>query len=331
MSIVEPRRENLPVAKIRNAGRDLPLQEFLREVVEVLCGTREQGFRYEKQLRLCQFKLWLLGYGVHWRALRQGGMIYAAAMISKKMRLLSKKRPDDLQGALLQRTLNDPSYRHLFDSVFLHPHTLYDLSECSSFETVRDYVTAHKRHVRDLNELTHWRLRIASTRGLTTALNKAYNAYEAVRVWENEENVRRGIKRDEEAQKLSSATLKGLHEKLESREPFLFAAFRYFPEIAKISPNRVQMLKLLDMQAKDEELFRNYFGCCQSVLSLLQIETPSAAIIKSWCGAEPVALDDVLPIPEDHQDWLGVKEAKRRSPESTAKTVRQQPSSLNLG
>jgi hypothetical protein len=101
MAVVERRREEPAFAKIRNAGRDLPLQEFLREVVEVLCGTREPVLRYEKQLRLCQFKFWLLGHGVHWRALRQGGMIYAAAIISRKMLLLSKKHPDEPQSSLL--------------------------------------------------------------------------------------------------------------------------------------------------------------------------------------------------------------------------------------
>jgi hypothetical protein len=85
------------------------------------------------------------------------------------------------------------------------------------------------------------------------------------------------------------------------------------------------MLALLDIQVKDAEIFRNYFGRCQSVLSLLRIKNLSAGTLKSWTGVDNVPLDDVVPIPEKDHDWLGVKESKRRSAEQTAKALRQRP------
>jgi hypothetical protein len=325
MALAEPGREGPGATNSKKPVRDLSLQEFLRAVVEVLCETRKPEFRYEKQLRLCQFKVWLLSYGSHWKSVRRGGMIYAAAMIGRKMRWLRKKYPDELQGPLLKRTMTISDYRCLFDSVFIYPDTLYNLSECPSFESFCDDVISNKKHIQDLNELTHWRLKIAVTRGLTTALNKAYNAYDAKRAREDEENKKRGIIPDKEKRKLSKHTISNEHEFRGSREPFLFVAYNSVPGICEVASTPTKMLALLDKQVEDPELFRNYFGRCQSVLSFLQIDTPSAGTLQSWSGAERVPLDDVLPIPEEEQDWLGVKESQRRSAKQTAKALRQSP------
>jgi hypothetical protein len=45
---------------VEELGSDLSFEEFFRNMVEVLCGKREPLFRYERELRLCQLKIWLL-------------------------------------------------------------------------------------------------------------------------------------------------------------------------------------------------------------------------------------------------------------------------------
>ncbi len=309
-------------SNVKRPVRDLSLQEFLRKCVEVLCSTREPEFRYERQLRLCQFKVWLLAHGSDRDSVRNGSMSYAAAMISRKMRWLRRKYPDEVQSSLLERALKNSDYRFLFNFAFIHPRTLYNLSDISPFSAIFNDVMANERHIRDLNELTLWRLRIAKTEGLRTALNKAYNAYDAIRAQELEE---RGGKRDKEKDKLSKGTIKNEHEIRESREPFLFVAYSSVPEIAEFKPKWPEMLKLLDSQASNTELFRNYFGRCQTVLSLLEIDDPSAGTLKAWSGAERIPLDDVLPIPKSEHGWLGVTESQRRSADETVRAIRQRP------
>jgi hypothetical protein len=327
MTPSEQDRKEPGAANVKELIGEFSLEHFLGKSIGVLCGTREPDFAYEKQLRLFQFKAWLLTAGSDAIIVRTAGMTYAAAMIARRMGWLRKKYPEDKQSSLLIRALRNSGYRSLYDSTFVSPRTVYNLTDGPSFAVLWKNVNKKQKHIRNLNELTFWRLRIAATEELSCALSNAYNAYDAVRAYEAEENLQRGIKLDPKDRKYSSATVKTTHEGRESREPFLFTSFRYTQEITELSSNVVDMLKLLDKQVKDSKLFRDYFGRCQTVVSLLDIKSLSAGTLKSWSGVNRIQLDDILPISEEDQNWLGVKDEERRSVEETAKSVRQRPSS----
>jgi hypothetical protein len=97
------------------------------------------------------------------------------------------------------------------------------------------------------------------------------------------------------------------------------------PDILEITPNAIKMLRLLDEQAKQTELFRDYFARCQTALDLLQEKNPFGATLRGWSGVDPIPLEDVEPITEREQDALGLYPEGRRSAETSKRAKRQKP------
>jgi hypothetical protein len=120
--------------------------------------------------------------------------------------------------------------------------------------------------------------------------------------------------------------LKEFHKARARREAFLFVATTACPELLEITPNAVKMLRLLNEQAKQTELFRGYFARCQTALDLLLEKNPSGATLRGWSGVDPIPLDDVEPITEREQDALGLYPEGRRSAKTTKRANRQKPS-----
>ena len=119
--------------------------------------------------------------------------------------------------------------------------------------------------------------------------------------------------------------LKRFHKARARREAFLFVATTACPNIIEITPNPAKMLRLLDHQAKQTELFKGYFARCQTALELLQEKNPAAATLRGWSGVDPIPLDDVEPITEQERDSLGLYPEGRRSAETTTRAKRQKP------
>jgi hypothetical protein len=148
-------------------------------MVEVLCGRRDPGFQYERELRLCQLKLWLLQDDPYFKSIRDAAMIFVAAMLSKKMDVLRKQNSEDPPVSILQRILKSSEYRTLFNFGFVRPRTLYSLTLDLSFQHIDEMVKREADKRRCLNQLTHWRLRLAKTSGYKATLTAGLDAYEA--------------------------------------------------------------------------------------------------------------------------------------------------------
>jgi hypothetical protein len=160
---------------------DLSFEEFFRNMVEVLCGKRDPLFRYEKELRLCQLKIWLLQDDPDFISIRDAALIFAAAMISKQIVILHKKNPEDLPYSILQQVLRSSEYRTLFNFGFVTPCTLYSLTLNLSFQHINEMANEDADKRRCLNQLTYWRLRLAKTDGFKAGVKAGIDAYEAAR------------------------------------------------------------------------------------------------------------------------------------------------------
>jgi hypothetical protein len=162
-------------------GSDLSFEEFFRNMVEVLCGKRDPLFRYERELRLCQLKIWLLKDDPDFKSVQGATLIFAAALISRRMVVLRKKNLEGLPSAILLRILKNSAYRNLFDFGFIAPRTLYSLALNLSFHDINEMAHTDADKRRCLNELTQWRLRLAKTDGFKAGVKAGIDAYEAAR------------------------------------------------------------------------------------------------------------------------------------------------------
>jgi hypothetical protein len=113
---------------------DASFEEFFRHMVEVLCGKRDPLFRYERELRLCQLKVWLLEDDDDLKSVQNATMIFAAALISRRMIVLRNKN-EGLPSSVFKRVLRNSGYRTLFNFGFVAPGTLYSLTRILSFSS----------------------------------------------------------------------------------------------------------------------------------------------------------------------------------------------------
>jgi hypothetical protein len=305
---------------------DPSLEEFLRKSVELLCGRRKVEFQYEKELRLCQFKVWLLEDDKDLNSIRDGGMIFAAMAVSAKMRDMRAKHIGSSPSAILESVLKVPAFRLLFDYGFADPKTLYDLSKKLPVALIHDSALESASDVSSLNMLTLWRLRIAKTVGLTTSLAKGVKAHmTAIEDAAEEEGKAASVKGKRKDKVLRDTRIREIHRDRVNREAFLYVASGYCPEILDFPRRPGEVLTVLTRQAKEAELFQKYFALCQSALGLLEVKSPSAATLGGWSGVPALPLDDVAAIPDEDQDRLGLKAMERRPAEETKRSRRQTP------
>lgn len=287
---------------------DTSFDEWLRHTVEVLCAERPPLFRFESELRLCQLKAWLLDDAKDLISVRRTAMTFAAAMIARRM---ARIRPTHLPPNIrLIIAVSDANYGCLLNFAFPPPRHLYSLYTTYSFKQVSDWAAEDAHKIRCLNDLTRWRLRLARTEGFRPTLKAGLDAYEDAR---------------DPAKDYARSKLKEFHTGRARREAFLFVATTACPDIIELAPNAPKMLRLLNEQAKQTELFRGYFARCQTALDLLQIENPSAATLRGWSGVDAIPLSEILPITKEEQESLGLYPEGRRSAKTTKRAKRQKP------
>jgi hypothetical protein len=287
---------------------DTSFDEWLRNTVELLCAKRAPLFRFERELRLCQLKVWLLDVGDDLISVRRTAMTFTAAIIGRMMARIRQKRPHHSPGVRLMTALS--GHMMLFNFTFHPPLHLYSLYKTYSFTAVSNKAAKDAEKIRCLNEVTGWRLRLAKTAGLKQTLTAGLDAYDAART---------------PAKDYGKNKLKRFHKARARREAFLFVATTTCPQILEIMPSFPKMLRLLNEQAKQTELFKGYFARCQTALELLQIENPSAATLRGWSGVDPIPLDDVEAITEDEQETLGLYPEQPRPAKTTRRAKRQKP------
>ncbi len=300
---------------------DRSFEEWLRHTVELLCAKRASLFRFERELRLYQLKAWLLGAGNDLSAVRRTAMTFTAAIIGRMMARIRPKRPHHSPGVRLITALSDQMM--LFDFAFPPPRSLYALYESYSFKQLFDRAAEDAKDINCLNELTRWRLRLAKTEGLKPTLNTGLFAYKAARKAAG--SLPKDAPDKKRHKKHARTTVSRVHRARARREAFLFVATTACPYILEITPSAVKMLRLLEEQAKQTELFKGYFARCQTALELLQEKNPSAATLRGWSGVDAIPLDDVEPIAEQERESLGLYPEGRRSAETTKRAKRQKP------
>jgi hypothetical protein len=170
---------------------------------------------------------------------------------------------------------------------------------------------------RCLNQLTYWRLRLAKTDGFKAGVKAGIDAYEAAR------SVATGTGLTPPTKTIGRTILKKVRRERDRREAFLLVADMIFPVISEFTGSRVKMLKMLSNQANQPELFRNYFGRCQTALEALGTDNPSAATLRAWSGVDALPMDDIRPLTEKERESLGIFPSVRRSAETTLRAHRQ--------
>jgi hypothetical protein len=152
---------------------------------------------------------------------------------------------------------------------------------------------------------------------IKAGVNAGIDAYEAARSVATEADLTLPTK------KIGRTNLIKIHSMRARREAFLLVADMIFPVISEFVGSRVKMLKMLSNQAKQPELFRNYFGRCQTALEALGIDNPSAATLRAWSGVDALPMDDILPLTKEERESLGIFASVRRSAETTHRAHRQ--------
>lgn len=304
---------------------DTSFDEWLRKTVELLCAQRFPLFQLESELRLCQLKAWLLDdVKKDLISVRRTAMTFAAARLAARTNKIRRTRPQEPPSSRLMIALRDPDLGILFDFAFPPPLHLYSLLlESLSFKQVFDWAAADADEIRCLNDLTRWRLRLAKTEGFKPTLNAGLYAYKAAR--QAAGSLPKDTPDKKRDKKHARTTVSGTHRARARREAFLFVATTACPDILEITPNAVKMLRLLNEQAKQTELFQGYFARCQTALELLQIENPSAATLRGWSGVDAIPLDETLPITKDEQESLGLYPEHPRPAKTTKRAKRQKP------
>jgi hypothetical protein len=298
-------------------GPDLSFEEFFRNMVELLCGKRDPLFQFEKELRLCQLKIWLLQDDPDFKSIRDAAMIFAAAMISRRTVVLRKRNPEDLPDSILQKVLSSPEYVTVFNCGFIAPCTLYSLTLKLSFKHIYEMMKDDADKRRCLNQLTYWRLRLAKTSGFEANLTTGLDAYEAAC------SVVTGTGPTPPTKQFGRTILKEIRRKRDRREAFLLVADMMFPIISDLDGSRGKMLKMLESQANQSELFREYFARCQTVLGTLGTENPSAATLRAWSGVDAAPIDGLVPLTEKERESLGTYRHVYRPAETTIRANRQ--------
>lgn len=305
---------------------DTSFDEWLRHTVEVLCAKRPPLFRFERELRLCQLKAWLLDdVKKDLISVRRTAMTFAAARLAARTNKIRRTRPQEPPSSRLMMALRDPDLGILFDFAFPSPFHLYTmLLQSLSFKDVSYWAEKVANDISCLNELTRWRLRLAKTEGFKPTLNAGLYAYKQSRA-----SGRRELPKDtpdkKRDKKHARTTLSGTHRARARREAFLFVATTECRDILEITPNAAKMLRLLEDQAKQTELFKGYLARCQTALELLQEKNPSAATLRGWSGVDAIPLSEILPITKEEQESLGLYPEGRRSAKTTKRAKRQKP------
>jgi hypothetical protein len=90
----------------------------LHDTVKLLAGERDERFRYERAIRLFQFRTWLLFPKPKMTAPKVAGRIAAASfMRDVEADVLGRKAEGDISADSFIRVLRNPDFRNIHDRV----------------------------------------------------------------------------------------------------------------------------------------------------------------------------------------------------------------------
>jgi hypothetical protein len=281
----------------------------LDDVFRVLSGTRKPKFLFEPELRLFQFRIWLLSDDDDDRSLKDAAALFASIMLRRRIRLDRKRSSEATPSELIDGVFERKAYRDLYDEAFPYPRTPYTLSLNLSLPHFRDEFKESREEIAHLNRLTELRLRLHGTKGYPSSLNKAY---------ELESKLRR-----EERTGFARTNLGKIHRARQPREAFLFVAEHYDPALLLFEPKLNGLPKELHKEAVEQERFKNLFCRTITALEALTPKGISAAELRKWTMLNSVPLDIIKPFSKAELDSVGFYPTLRRSAETTHAGKRQ--------
>jgi hypothetical protein len=91
----------------------------LDDVFRVLSGTRNPKFLFEPELRLFQFRIWLLSDDDDDdRSLKDAAALFASIMLRRRIRMDRKRSPEATPSELIDGVFKRKAYRDLYDEAF---------------------------------------------------------------------------------------------------------------------------------------------------------------------------------------------------------------------
>ena len=274
-------------------------QEDVDEVgaaIRLLIGAGDESFQLERELRLFQFKAWLLG-GPSRRSFRQSALLFATILMSvrqgqRKFSLLTSSEVIVL--AMMSREL-----RPLIDYAFNeHKISLYQLTQIR----FHPYREAHRKkpleEISVLNALTKFRLCLHFTKGMTPSINNGVALFSNAKV-----DTKRG-----------RTKAMALRQRMRVQEAFLYAA-QHYPAMMLI-PLKPSFVGALKSELRETELIKEYFALSKSLMKILDKDA-ALAFERHWGNLPLVDIPPLQPVSEQEMDEAGIRPSYRRSAKET--------------
>ncbi|MGA3063876.1 MAG: hypothetical protein ABSD90_11730 [Methylocystis sp.] len=274
--------------------------------IELLSGGREEEFAFEPELRLFQFKAWLLGDRSQDQSFRQSALIFASLVIRQRSVTLRKRLRSPKASEVLLLTISQPDVRPLIDHAFDGGLTLHSLTQIAWLPYREADIEGDKKEIEHLNMLSEFRMRLTQTKGFDSSINKAAALY----AHSNFET------------KCSESKVEGIHRRRIEREAFLLAAAKAAPHLLSFEPDYKNVLASIEKEAEDIESLKSFCARTKSILPVLNPEL-AKALEKSWSHIQPDNTLTFEPISQAELDAADIAPTVRRSAVTTKAGDRQ--------
>jgi hypothetical protein len=280
----------------------------LANVFRVLSGARDRKFFFEPELRLFQFKVWLLSEGN--RSLDDSAVLFTSIMLRRRARLDRRRLAGATASELMDAALEREDYSELYDVVFCPPRTPYAFSVKASLTELRSKFKDARKYIDDLNQLTELRLRLHATKGYPHSLNAAQ---------ELDCKLKTGT-----ATGYGRTILAKVHRLRQKREAFLLVAKRFDPGLLEFQTKVDGLPRELHTEVANRERFKSLFGRAITALEVLKPKGLTAEQLRAWTQVEPIPLHDVVrPFSKAELDEVQFFPTPRRAAETTRAGKRQ--------
>jgi hypothetical protein len=270
----------------------------------LLIGARDESFEWETELRLFQFKAWLLGVTPSSASFRRSALLFATLLVSarqKQRRFSLLASSEALVLAMMSREL-----RPLIDLAF-KARVLYDLTQIS----FHPYKEADRKkpleEISALNALTQFRLRLRFTKRMTPSINNGIAL----------------LSNSKDDTQLGRTNAKALRRRRRAREAFLYAA-QNCHEMMFLPPKPADVVGALKSEVRETERIKEYFALSKSLMKILDVDA-AEAFEGHWNDMPPVDIPPLEPVSVEEMDEAGIGPRPRRGAKETKLAKRQAP------
>lgn len=281
--------------------------EDVKEVggaIRLLIGARGESFHLERELRLFQFKAWLLRDTPSSDLFRWSALLFATHVVTDQQtqrKFLPLASSEAIVLAMMSGKL-----RSLIDYAF-NKQTFYNLTRIS----FQPHIEAHRKkpleEISVLNALTRFRVRLHFTKRMTPSINNGIAL----------------LSNAKDETQLGKTNAKALRRKRRAREAFLYAT-QHCPEMTQLPPKRVEIVGALKSEVRETEHIKEYFALSKSLMKILDKDA-AQAFEQYWSNLLPVDIPPLQSVSEEEMDEAGIGPHPRRSANATKLAKRQAP------